>query len=93
MIDTSTIIKNQDIKLGTHIKATICGSLDVVTHTVNAVADLAINTRKANEVIYTSLNKMVLDDKLEYAAAVAAGVKQLEEAGMSKEEAQTYLGQ
>ncbi len=91
MIQTSSLISTTDIKLGAHIKATVAGSLDTITHGVNAVSDTLINVRKTNEVIYTSLSNLVLDDKLEYATKLANGITSLTEAGMTKEEAISYL--
>lgn len=88
------IIRNEykgDLALGKRIKTTAVASLDTITEASQTIADVVTTARSIVELVHDSLQPAIMEQRIEYAKTANQGVLDLVAAGMSKEDACTYL--
>lgn len=88
------IIRNEykgDLALGKRIKTTAVASLDTITEASQTIADTVTTARSVVELVHGALQPAIMEQRIEYVKTAHQGVLDLVAAGMSKEDACTYL--
>ena len=88
------VVRNEykgDLALGKRIKTTAVASLDTITEASQTIADVVTTTRSVVELVHGALQPAIMEQRIEYVKTAHQGVLDLVAAGMSKEDACTYL--
>lgn len=88
------IIRNEykgDLAIGKRIKTTAVASLDTITETSQIIADVVTTARSVVELVHGALQPAIMEQRIEYAKTANQGVIDLVSAGMSKEDACSFL--
>ena len=81
----------ENIRLGRTVKSTIVSSLNTVEETVGTIQDTVITARSAVELMHGALQEPIMEQRIDLAKAIQAGLKELVENGMPEIEAYRLL--